>query len=141
MYTFGKKAHERCSISVIRKLKWKSQGNINTHFFFFIEWVKFKRLTIPNVSENLKQNSHALLIDISKDTIDLAEKKIDILKKVSYTPTIWFSHSTKFLPKGKVYVHQNVYIDAHSKFMWSSKKWKQYEWTSADKWINCGVFI
>ena len=55
---------------------------------FFLEWVKFKRLTIPNVSENLKQNSHALLIDISKDTIDLAEKKIDILKKVSYTPTI-----------------------------------------------------
>ena len=57
-------------------------------YTFFLEWVKFKRLTIPNVSENLKQNSHALLIDISKDTIDLAEKKIDILKKVSYTPTI-----------------------------------------------------
>lgn len=68
----GKKAHERCSVSVIRKIKLKAQGNINT---FFLQWVKFKRLAIPNVSENLKQNSHALLIEISKDTVSLAEKK------------------------------------------------------------------
>lgn len=29
----GEKAHKRYSISVIRKIKLKAQGNINTYFF------------------------------------------------------------------------------------------------------------
>ena len=71
MYTLGKKAHKRYSISVIRKIKSTRQHQ----YTFFLEWIKFKRLTILNVIENLKENSHALLIEISKDTISLAGKK------------------------------------------------------------------
>lgn len=71
-------AHETCStVLVIRRIKLKSQDT-SVHF---LEWLKFKRLTIPSVGEDVEnpELSHPASGNISGTTT--LENSLAITKK------------------------------------------------------------
>ena len=108
-----------------------------------LEWVKYKRLTVPNIGNYVDQLRTLIHCWWEYKMIQPSKNSLAVFYKDKHTITHTFTQAFTYLPREiKMYVHKDSYrkVGNITALLIIVPKWKQSKWfPSTGNWISCSM--